>query len=115
VRSRRPLQNVVTAIRLGVSVKEAGDAFHANGERHLRRIVNVAKIYPADLLAETVRIANLCNFDLGTLRYEYPAEIVPHGHTPTTYLRELTEAGMQRRFPQGAPENVRKVVERELS
>jgi error-prone DNA polymerase len=115
VRSRRPLQDVLTAIRLGVSVAEAGDALHPNGERHLRKRVQLASIYPAELLAESVRIAERCTFDLDTLRYEYPAELVPPGHTATTYLRELTEAGLKWRFPEGTPPHVRELVEHELA
>ena len=115
VRSRRALHDVVTAIRLGVSVDKAGEALHPNAERHLRRRVHLASIYPADLLEETVKIAERCRFDLETLRYEYPSEIVPQGHTATTYLRELTEAGLKRRFPQGEPKHVRDLVEHELA
>ena len=105
----------MTAIRLGVPVQSAGDALHPNAERHLRRRAHLAKIYPADLLAETVRIAERCDFELGTLRYEYPAELVPAGHTATSYLRELTEEGLERRFPQGAPQHVRDLIEHELA
>ena len=115
VRSRRPLQDVLTAIRLGVSVHTAGDALHPNAERHLRRRVQLASTYPAELLAETGRIAERCDFQLDALRYEYPAKLVPAGHTATSYLRELTEAGLKWRFPQGTPQNVRELVEHELA
>jgi error-prone DNA polymerase len=115
VRSRRPLQDVLTAIRLGVSVHTAGDALHPNAERHLRRRVQLASTYPAELLAETGRIAERCDFQLDALRYEYPAELVPAGHTATSYLRELTEAGLKWRFPRGTPQNVRELVEHELA
>lgn len=114
VRSRRPLQDVLTAIRLGVPVQTAGDALHPNAERHLRTRVRLAQIYPPELIAETARIAARCDFDLGTLKYEYPAELVPPGHTPASHLRELTEQGLRRRFPDGTPHNVRDIVQREL-
>jgi error-prone DNA polymerase len=114
VRSRKPLQDVLTAIRLGVPVHAAGDALHPNVERHLRRLSHLASVYPPELLAATVHIAERCRFDLDTLRYEYPAEIVPQGHTATSYLRALTEQGLARRFPAGAPRHVRELVEHEL-
>ena len=85
------LQDVLTAIRLGVPVQCAGDALHPNAERHLRRRVQLASIYPHELLAETVRIAERCHFELDALRYEYPGELVPDGYTARSYLRELTE------------------------
>jgi error-prone DNA polymerase len=112
--SRRMLQDVLTAIRLGVPVHKAGDALHPNAERHLRPGSRLAQIYPPELLAETLRIAERCNFSLDVLRYEYPDEIVPAGHTATSYLRRLTEEGLVRRFPHGVPTQVREQVEYEL-
>jgi error-prone DNA polymerase len=114
-RSRRPLQDTLTAIRLGTPVHAAGHALHANGERHLRARSTLRDLYPAPLLAETIRIAGRCAFSLDELRYEYPEELVPAGETPPAYLRRLTEAGMQRRWPEGVPERVRKLVEHELA
>ena len=115
VRSRRPLQDTLTAIRLGIPVQEAGHALHPNAERHLRLRARLAQLYPAELLAATLDVAARCDFSLESLRYEYPDEIVPRGHTPASYLRNLTEAGLLRRFPRGTPEHVRNLVEHELA
>ncbi|HZM45056.1 MAG TPA: error-prone DNA polymerase [Burkholderiales bacterium] len=114
VRSRHPLQDVLTAIRIGVPVAQAGYALHPNAERHLRHPLRLERIYPPELLAETLEIARRCDFSLDSLRYEYPGEIVPPGHTPGTWLRKLTERGLRRRFPRGAPDEVRSLVEHEL-
>ncbi|HYC45939.1 MAG TPA: error-prone DNA polymerase [Burkholderiales bacterium] len=114
VRSRRPVQDVLTAIRLGVTVQTAGTALHPNAERHLRTRLRLAQIYPPELVAETAHIAERCTFDLDTLRYEYPAELVPQGETAASHLRKLTQAGLTRRFPQGAPEELRRLVDHEL-
>ena len=114
VRSRRALQDVLTAIRLDIPVHQAGYAFHPNAERHLRMRVRLARIYPAELLAETMRIAERCAFSPGELKYEYPDEIVPAEHTPATYLRQLTEQGLRARFPHGIKEKVRAQIEKEL-
>jgi error-prone DNA polymerase len=62
-----------------------------------------------------VRIAERCRFSLDELRYEYPAELVPEGHTPKSWLRHLTEEGVRRRWPDGAPDKVRRQIEHELS
>jgi error-prone DNA polymerase len=115
VRSRRPLQDVLTAIRIGVPVAQAGHALHPNGERHLRNPLRLERLYAPDLLAETISVAGRCNFSLSSLRYEYPDEIVPAGHTPTTYLRELTEQGLRARFPTGVQGKVRGRIENELA
>jgi error-prone DNA polymerase len=115
VRGRRALQDTVTAIRLGVPVERAGYALHPNGERHLRRIERLERLYPRELLQATLDVAARCRFSLDELRYEYPQEIVPAGHSPASWLRELTEDGIARRWPQGVPAHVRDLIEHELT
>ena len=114
-RARRVLQDALTAIRHGTTVDRAGFALYPNGERHLRPLEVLQRIYPADLLEETLCVADAIDFSLDELRYEYPDEIVPAGETPTTYLRRLTEEGMRRRWPQGVPQKVTRLVEHELA
>jgi error-prone DNA polymerase len=114
VRSRRALQDTLTAIRLGVPVAQVGRALLPSGERHLRRRETLERIYPKEWLEETIRIAGLCNFSLEELRYEYPEEIVPENKTPAQYLRELTEAGLEKRYPGGVPGTVRDQAEKEF-
>ncbi|UVM74588.1 error-prone DNA polymerase [Pseudomonas alvandae] len=115
VRGRRALQDTMTAIRHHVTVAEAGLRLHPNGERHLRSLEALAGLYPRALLDETVEIARRCTFDLGQLRYEYPRELVPEGHDPTSWLRELTERGMRERWKGGVKEKVRTQIESELA
>ncbi|MBE0614202.1 MAG: error-prone DNA polymerase [Burkholderiales bacterium] len=115
VRSRRRLQDTLTAIRLVKPVAQCGLALYPNAERHLRLRLRLASLYPRELLEETVRIAARCSFSLACLRYEYPEEIVPPGATPSGHLRALTEAGLARRFPEGVPEKVRALIEHELA
>jgi error-prone DNA polymerase len=114
VRSRKPLQDVMTAIRLGRPVSDCGFALQPNAETHLRTRSRLAQIYPPHLLAETVRVAQLCSFSLSELRYEYPQEVVPAQHTPTSYLAEITWAGAQNRYPAGIPEGVTQQLKKEL-
>lgn len=113
-RGRRALQDCMTAIRHHLPVAEAGAHLFPNGERHLRRHEELAELYPPALLAETLRIAARCTFDLGQLRYHYPRELVPHGHDATSWLRELVERGARWRWPNGVPEQARRLLEHEL-
>jgi error-prone DNA polymerase len=113
-RSRRALQDVLTAIRLRVPLHAAGFALYPNGERCLRSPQRLRELYPAPLLAQTLAIAERCTFNLDELRYEYPEEIVPAGETPTSHLRALTLQGCAYRWPQGAPAAVRENIEHEL-
>jgi error-prone DNA polymerase len=114
VRSRQRLQDVLTAIRVGVPLQNAGHALLPNAERCLHDLATLAKRYPRALLDGSVALAERCAFSLEELRYEYPQELVPDGHTPTTWLACLTERGLAARWPGGAPASVRALVQREL-
>jgi error-prone DNA polymerase len=114
LRSRRVLQDTLTAIRLKTSVGEAGYTLHPNGERHLRDLPTLGRLYPPALLTESARIAGRGTFSLDELRYEYPEELVPPGETPASYLRLLAEHGLCERYPGGVEDKVRDLVEKEL-
>jgi len=114
VRQRRFLQDTLTAIRLGVPLSQAGFHLYANAERYMRPIPRLQELYPEALLAETGRIAARCTFSLKELRYEYPEEVVPQGQTPSTYLRQLTEEGIRKKWPKGIDATSRAQIEKEL-
>ncbi|GAB1256061.1 error-prone DNA polymerase [Aurantivibrio plasticivorans] len=113
--SRKPLHDVLTAIRLNTPVQDLGTQRLANAENYLRPIEELQQIYPAALLEESVHIANHCHFSLDELRYEYPEELVPKGQDATVYLRKLTFSGAQQRWPQGIPPSVREQLDKELA
>jgi error-prone DNA polymerase len=114
VRARRPIQDVLTALRLKTTVFEAGYALCPNGERHLRTRLRLSRLYPPETLAESLKISARCEFSLNELRYEYPEEIAPPGETPHSWLRHETERGLLQRYPAGVPDSVRQRVEYEL-
>jgi error-prone DNA polymerase len=114
VRGRRALQDTMTAIRHHVPVAAAGLRLHPNGERHLRSLDALGELYPQALLDETVKIARRCTFELSQLRYQYPCELVPEGHSGVSWLRELTERGIRERWPEGASDKVRQLIDKEL-
>lgn len=114
VRSRKRLQDVLTAIRLGQPVAQCGRGLFMNAEQHLRSRLRLANMIPPQALAETITIASQCRFSLDQLRYEYPDELVPAGHTPSSHLREQTWIGAHKRFPTGIPANVQQQIEHEL-
>ncbi|HRO59813.1 MAG TPA: PHP domain-containing protein, partial [Burkholderiaceae bacterium] len=115
LRSRKPLQDTLTAIRSNTPVAELGYALASNAEQHLRSRLRLAQLYPAELLDETIALATSCKFSLESLRYEYPDEIVPPGETPASWLRTLTLRGATERYAGAVPEAVRRQVERELA
>ncbi len=82
----------------------------------LKNVHRKDKVIPSLTQKETLKISNLCRFSLDELRYEYPEELVPKGETPTSYLRKLTNAGMQWRWSNDeVPTKDRKQIDRELA
>ncbi|WP_066737051.1 error-prone DNA polymerase [Cupriavidus sp. D384] len=114
VRSRKPLSDVLTAIRLGQPLPACGMALAPNAEAHLRMRQVLSRLYPRETLARTLHIADQCRFSLDTLRYEYPEELVPDGLTPIGYLRQEVEKGVKARFPHGLEPEWEKQLEGEL-
>ena len=116
VRRQRVLQDTMTAIRHGLPLAACGGHLFRNGERHLRTRRALGNIHPPALLESAVRLAERCTFDIGTdLRYDYPVELVPAGHTPATWLRELTGRGMRERWPDGVPPSIAAQIDDELA
>ncbi len=111
---RKPLHDVFTALRHNSSINQLGTKRLANSQHHLRSIQNLQQLYPPALLEESVHIASLCDFSLDQLRYEYPEEVVPKGHTANSYLRELVRSGESVRWPTGVPEDIAARIAKEL-
>jgi error-prone DNA polymerase len=114
IHERRPLADVLTAIRVGRPVVECGDLLLANDERHLRPEEELVQLFPSALLRRTMEVADRCTFSLDQLRYEYPEELAPHGETPFEYLARLTWEGAHRSYAAGIPDKVRQLLEQEL-
>ncbi len=115
--ARRPLQDVLTCIRRGCTIDEAGCAIHPNAERHLKPKDEMLRLFgPLDAAVhradEVARRASA--FSLDELRYEYPSAACPDGLTPLDYLTREAWAGAHRRYPDGVPDKVRTSLQSEL-
>tara|TARA_R110000787_G_scaffold12074_48_gene39433 strand:+ start:3432 stop:6590 length:3159 start_codon:yes stop_codon:yes gene_type:complete len=114
VREQRDLHDVMTSIRHGLPVSDCGYHLLPNGEYHLRAREELQELYPQALLDETVHVAQRCHFSMREVQYEYPRELTRPDHTPSSWLRKLTEDGMRRRWPQGPETAVVQQIEKEL-
>ncbi|NBB93404.1 MAG: DNA polymerase III subunit alpha [Gammaproteobacteria bacterium] len=114
-RHDKPLLDVFTALELGRPVADCGLALAASGEQHLRRREVLAKLYPADWLAETLRVSARCRFSLDALHYHYPRELAPAPLSAIQHLRRLTLAGARQRYGEPVPEPVQALLSRELA
>ncbi|MGF1694866.1 error-prone DNA polymerase [Vibrio lamellibrachiae] len=112
--TRLPLQHTLTAIKHGSTLDTIGQHMITNTERALRSREKIAKLFKPEWIAETHAIAQRCDFELSSLRYEYPSELIPNQMTPISYLRQLTEQGKQRRFPNGVPNHIEQIIDKEL-
>ncbi|NHF73837.1 error-prone DNA polymerase [Paracoccus xiamenensis] len=114
---RRPLQDVMTCIREGVTIDRAGRLLNPNAERHLKSPAEMARLFSRwpDALTQTRIVADACAFTLTDLAYEYPRETVPDGETPETHLAALTWEGAAGRYPDGIPDKVRAQLQHELT
>ena len=115
IASRKPLLDVLTALHHNTSVNQLGTRRLANSQQHLRTLKSLHRLYNHELLAESVHIAERCDFTLEELRYEYPQEVVPENHNATSYLHQLVTEGAQQRWPQGVPPDIQARIKRELA
>jgi len=97
-RSRKPLHDVLTAVRLGLPVADCGQALLPNAQAHLRTRLQLGRLYPPALLQATLTVAERCRFSLKELRYQYPLETVGAGEIPAQTLARLTWAGAVWRY-----------------
>jgi error-prone DNA polymerase len=113
---QRPLQDIVTCIREHVTLDEAGTRLEANAERHLKIPEEMAELFrrQPQAIAETLGFNRRIRFALSELKQNYPHEPVPPGKTADGHLRDLTKAGLQKYYPDGAPYKVRRLAAKEL-
>ncbi len=116
-RARRPLQDVLTCIRHGVTLATAGRLLRGNDEHDLKAPYTFGRLWADDAaaVARTLDIAARCSFDLGQLRYRYPLEKLPTGFTTSQHLRELTLAGARGRYGGEVPADVARQLGAELA
>lgn len=117
-RSRKPLHDVMTAIKLGRAVHDCGFALQLNAEAHLRPRMRLSDIYPAALLRATLEVAARCSFNLDEIRnlYRYPVEdMVPNVETSAQCLRRLVAEGARTRYPNGVDPAIQVQIDKELA
>jgi len=113
---RRRLTDVLTAIRTGTRVDDLGRAALANAERRLRSEAELRRLMGehGQAVTRAGALAERCSFSLDELRYEYPSEVAP-GESASDRLRRLAYQGLKWRYPSGASDHVRTLLEHELT
>lgn len=111
------VQDVVTCIREGVRIDEAGFLLAPHHSRYIHHPLEIADIFRdhTKAIAETNRFLSRISFTLDQLRYIYPEETVGNGETAQQTLERLSHEGARSRYPDGIPEKVQKGLRHELS
>jgi len=113
---RRALQDVLTCIREGCTIKNAGFRLFANAERHLKSPAEMARLfrdYP-EAIENTMKVIEKCRFNLDQMKTEYLVDQVPKGTTPQEELERLTWAGVAERYSGNASDEVKTQIANEL-
>jgi error-prone DNA polymerase len=112
----RPMQDVLTCIREGLTVQAAGRRLAVNAERHLKAPAEMARLFRAcpEALAATQDLLGCITFTLDDLKYEYPHEPVPEGWEPQAWLEHLVLEGARKWFPDGLPPEYRTTLDEEF-
>jgi error-prone DNA polymerase len=115
--ARHLLQDVMTSIRVGKPLQEAGFDLFSNGERYLKSADQMMKLFldMPDAVARTVDVAAMCSFCPSELKYRYPSEWIPDGQSAIEYLKKLTWEGAIKRYSTGIPDSVQALLHKELA
>jgi DNA polymerase-3 subunit alpha len=111
------VQDVLLCIQTGKTMKEENRMRFESQEFYLKSAAEMAAVFPDDpeALSRTVEIAERCSVDFEFGHLILPEYQVPEGESLDSYLAELCEEGMGRRFPEGVQEVARERLDYELS
>jgi len=112
----RPLQDVMTAIRLHTTVKDAGRSLLAHAERHLKLPKEMRRLFAAcpEAIAQTGIFLSRIQFRLDDLKYEYPHEPVPYSWEAQAWLEHLVMEAAHKRYGEVLPEDVQERIDEEF-
>ncbi|WP_442753789.1 error-prone DNA polymerase [Methylocystis sp. JAN1] len=117
VPERRPLADALTCIREKTTLEEAGFLLAANAERHLKSAEEMTRLFrdAPQAVEESAHFIEAIDFRLTDLAYDYPSELREGFASEQEALEALSREGAKTRYPQGVPEHVSALLERELA
>jgi error-prone DNA polymerase len=117
VPERSRLQDAMTCVREGVTLKTAGFKLFPNEERYLKSPLQMRSLFRdmPDAIQASLDIAESCTFSLSQLSYQYPSEWIPQGLSAQSYLEHLVWEGAHKRYRGMIPIEVEKQILHEFS
>lgn len=111
------LQDILLAIQTGSVLSDPNRMRMSDQSYYLRSPQEMMELFAEvpEAIANTLWISERCQVDLSPTGVHLPAFDVPEGYTPQSYLRELCEAGLRKRYGAKSEEAaVRERLEYEL-
>ena len=113
----RLLQDVLTCVREGCTIDDAGFRRERTVGRWLKPPAEMARLFARhpDAVARTLEIAGRCRFAMDQPAYTYPEELDQPGLTAQEALNKLTWEGAAWRYPAGVLGGVERQLRAELA
>ncbi len=99
-RDQANAHEVLLCIQTGKTMTDPSRLRMNNDSYYLKSPEEMEALFPhlPEALRNTMVIAERCNVNLDPTGFHLPRIDIPPGHTPETYLRHLTETGLQRLY-----------------
>lgn len=111
-------QDILLAIQTGATLKDPNRMRMSDDSYYFRTAGEMKALFGhvPGAVENTLMIAERCNVDLRREGYHLPRFEVPQGYTSATYLRQLCEIGLTKKYgPRAADPVVRQRLDHELS
>ena len=117
----REILDLLTSIRHGCSLDDAGLLLQHNSKRHMRSAQEMCRLFLdiPEAIAATNELSDRLTFQMKEMGYEFPRYPIPEGETMDSFLRKRTFEGVIRRYGAKTSRMLRaqadKQVEKELA
>ncbi len=112
----REILDVLTTIRHGCSLDEAGLLLQQNSKRHMRSGAQMWALFRdvPGAVAATGELSDRLNFQMKEMGYEFPRYPTPEDETMDSFLRKRTFEGVARRYGCKASAKLRSRAEKQV-
>ena len=96
----REILDVLTGIRHGCSLDDAGLLLQQNGKRHLRSAEHMGTLFRdlPEAIAASGELSDRLTFQMKNMGYEFPRYPVPEGESMDSFLHKRAFEGVARRY-----------------
>jgi len=98
--------DILLCIQTGKKVSDENRMRYEGGQYYLKSPEEMLQLFPyaTEAIENTHKISSRCHVEIEFGNYKLPHFDVPEGYTSESYLRELCENGLRKRYGEGADE-----------